>query len=231
MYSLDTRPEDLSQVLKPGPAWDLQTPKSGWGLSMCALPGPPGDRGVLHQDGGRQVWDSVTANAPLLPLLARDLKPHLDVSHGQLLSGVKAQLKSYSPGKPSSARAPLCALTSQVHTSPVRPRGPLRAGPTSCGHFHFREKAAFGQAMREGTNGDSTRGEAAAGSLTCMGLHVLQQVVVELELDPTGATGVGLWGGRGRNEAVLGAEPPRMPWKWEPRHTLGLWAPPARPRH
>lgn len=30
----------------------------------------------------------------------------------------------------------------------------------------------------------------ASRPLTCMGLHVLQQVVVELELDSTGATGV-----------------------------------------
>lgn len=54
---------------------------------------------------------------------------------------------------------------------------------------------------------------------------MLQQVVVELELDPTGAAGVGFWGGRGRNEAaVLGAEWPWKPWIREPRHTLGLCA-------
>lgn len=231
MYSLDTRPEDLSQVLRPGPAWDLQTPKSGWGMSMCTLPALPGDRGVLHQDGGRQVWDSVTANAPLLPLLARDLKPHLDVSHGQLLSGVKAQLKSYSLQEAFFSSCPsLCTHLPGTHL-PCEAPGPPEGRSHVLQPLPLPGKGAFGQAMREGTNGDSTRGEAAVGSLTCVGLHVLQQVVVELELDPTGATGVGLWGGRGRNEAVLGAEPPRMPWKWEPRHTLGLWAPPARPRH
>lgn len=32
--------------------------------------------------------------------------------------------------------------------------------------------------------------------LTCVGLHVLQQVAVELKLDPTGATRVGFWGDR-----------------------------------
>lgn len=30
--------------------------------------------------------------------------------------------------------------------------------------------------------------------LTCMGLHVLQQVAVELKLNPTGAARVGFWG-------------------------------------
>lgn len=30
--------------------------------------------------------------------------------------------------------------------------------------------------------------------LTCMGLHVLQEVAVELKLDATGATCVGFWG-------------------------------------
>lgn len=29
--------------------------------------------------------------------------------------------------------------------------------------------------------------------LTCMGLHVLQKIAVELKLDPTGATRVGFW--------------------------------------
>lgn len=38
-----------------------------------------------------------------------------------------------------------------------------------------------------------------------MGLHVLQQVVVELELDPTGTAGVGLWGETG---SVRGRTPP-----------------------
>lgn len=32
--------------------------------------------------------------------------------------------------------------------------------------------------------------------LTCMGLHVLQKVAVELKLDPTGAARVGFWGDR-----------------------------------
>lgn len=47
------------------------------------------------------------------------------------------------------------------------------------------------------------------GSLTCVGLHVLQQVVVELELDPTGATRVGFCGekrsSRCRGRRTLGA--------------------------
>lgn len=49
---------------------------------------------------------------------------------------------------------------------------------------------------------------------------MLQQIVVELELDPTGAAGVRFWGGMGRNkEAALVAERPCMP-----RNLLGLCA-------
>lgn len=46
-----------------------------------------------------------------------------------------------------------------------------------------------------GSEGEEGAGSGDAGPLTCVGLHVLQQVVVELELDPTGAAGVGFWEG------------------------------------
>lgn len=73
------------------------------------------------------------------------------------------------------------------------------------------------------------------GSLTRVGLHVLQQVVVELELDPTGATRVGFCGEK--RSIVLGAEGPWAPSCWavgrfgtgDPQHTRGLWAQPDLP--
>lgn len=47
----------------------------------------------------------------------------------------------------------------------------------------------------------------ATGPLTCVGLHVLQKVVIELELDPTGATGVRFYGDK-RSSSVRGRTKP-----------------------
>lgn len=44
--------------------------------------------------------------------------------------------------------------------------------------------------------GCALRGFCWSLGLTCVGLHVLQQVAVELKLDPTGAARVGFWGDR-----------------------------------
>lgn len=77
----------------------------------------------------------------------------------------------------------------------------------------------------------------ATGPLTCVGLHVLQKVVIELELDPTGATGVRFYGDK-RSSSVRGRTKPDtfllgfgQIWNWEPKHTLGLWAQPVCPHH
>lgn len=73
---------------------------------------------------------------------------------------------------------------------------------------------------REGGGGGRT-------VLTRMRLHVLQQVVVELELDPTGAARVGLCGEK-QSGCLKGCTNPSaflrghgQLWSWAPRHTGG----------
>lgn len=117
----------------------------------------------------------------------------------------------------------------------------------SCDHFlgknslPWRPQAAFPTPAFSGSEGRENRGvqlpQGATGPLTCVGLHVLQQVVVELELDPAGATGVRFCGEK-RSSCVTGRMKPGTPllsfgqiWNWEPKHTLGLWAQPICPRH
>ena len=68
-------------------------------------------------------------------------------------------------------------------------------------------------------------GEGGRRVLTRVRLHVLQQVVVELELDPAGAARVGLCGER-QSGRLKGCTNPSaflqgrgQLWSWAPRHT------------
>lgn len=59
----------------------------------------------------------------------------------------------------------------------------------SCDHFLGKSGLPW-----SGGGGRCCSTPWAVGALTRVRLHVLQQIVVELELDPTGATGVGFCG-------------------------------------